>query len=596
MEIISQSGVNMSDAMRIAQMPRAGKRVPFRDTVAACFQEIKRAPTPPPVRKYHNSNRPGPGVIRVHPGKADDPKVAEALVHGVCTKASLSAAVTLNPPPLSNFQQKLLEFSEADYALHKTAPLGRSADPTGLPTWYNENTRFGIPSHPDVDIGQIIHPSKTLDQLEKEEQVVHEAYVHSHNSYFVGEQIDRKYNYNKDSCFGIPTPYCTDGRYVGKNLHWFGESTRVYNPNPVWKRSPDSREKLKQQIGNVDNKKRGTKFEVPPNRTFGIVIPQDEYSVGDLIHSGHQPAGKRARGDERQRCLASAVRNRLKQINLQNFPSLLQAFKHYDKKGKGRIDKEDLQEVCRHFKVVVSDAVLDDVLNECDLDRDGFINFLEFANFLNMKKKMPLDRRDQDLVVDSESYKCTISENENQSNLFLSIYSAQFQTDSDKLPGSAPLLKTNNLEPFKTGSSKKTVRTLRRPELLSDRFITSASFIGAAARKPQESDTRIYGIPSVRKDIAAPPIRKISDHVNYGDMTTVMDLLLPSVYGRQGVYRDHFFLPRSKKEIAEIFRNLGENISEETFEEAWKLASTRHPHGEVCVETFRTVLEEIKAL
>ncbi|XP_049585615.1 EF-hand domain-containing family member B isoform X2 [Syngnathus scovelli] len=561
----------MSDAMRIAQMPRAGKRVPFSDTVAACFQEIKRPPTPPPVRKYHNSNRPGPGVIRVHPGKADDPKVAEALVHGVRTEASLSAAVTLNPPPLSNFQQKLLEFSEADYASRKTAPLGRSADPTGLPAWYNENTRFGIPTHREVDISQIIHPSKTLDQLEKEEQAEHEAYVHSHNSYFVGEQIDRKYNYNKDSCFGIPTPYCTDGRYVGKSLHWFGESNRVYNPNPVWKRSPDSREKLKQQIGNVDNKKRGTKFEVPPNRTFGIVIPQDEYNVGDLIHSGHQPAGKRARGEERQRCLAIAVRNRLQQINFQNFPSLLQAFKHYDKKGKGRIDKEDLQEVCRHFKVVVSDAVLDDVLNECDLDRDGFINFLEFANFLNMKKKMPLDRREQDLVVDT-----------------------QFQTDSDKLPGSGPLLKTDDLEPFKTGSSMKTVRTLRRPELPSDRFITSASFIGAAARKPQESDTRTFGMPSIRKDIAAPPIRKITDRVNYGDTTTVMDLLLPSVYGQQGVYRDHFFLPRSKKEIAEIFRNLGENISEETFEEAWKLASTRHPHGEVCVETFRTVLEEIK--
>lgn len=49
-------------------------------------------------------------------------------------------------------------------------------------------------------------------------------------------------------------------------------------------------------------------------------------------------------------------------------------------------------------------------------------------------------------------------------------------------------------------------------------------------------------------------------------------------------------------QIAEIFRNIGVTISEETFEEAWKLASVRHPVGEVCVETFRTTLKEMKAL
>lgn len=38
------------------------------------------------------------------------------------------------------------------------------------------------------------------------------------------------------------------------------------------------------------------------------------------------------------------------------------------------------------------------------------------------------------------------------------------------------------------------------------------------------------------------------------------------------------------------------NISEETFEEAWKLASMKHPAEEVCVEVFRNVLKEIKAI
>lgn len=53
--------------------------------------------------------------------------------------------------------------------------------------------------------------------------------------------------------------------------------------------------------------------------------------VGELIHSAQQPEDKRERAGKRQRCLALAVRNRLKVINLQNFSSLLQAFRHYDK-------------------------------------------------------------------------------------------------------------------------------------------------------------------------------------------------------------------------------------------------------------------------
>lgn len=55
-------------------------------------------------------------------------------------------------------------------------------------------------------------------------------------------------------------------------------------------------------------------------------------------------------------------------------------------------------------------------------------------------------------------------------------------------------------------------------------------------------------------------------------------------------------LSSSSSQIAEIFRNVGVNISEEMFEEAWKLASMKHPAGEVCVEVFRNVLKEIKAM
>lgn len=55
-------------------------------------------------------------------------------------------------------------------------------------------------------------------------------------------------------------------------------------------------------------------------------------------------------------------------------------------------------------------------------------------------------------------------------------------------------------------------------------------------------------------------------------------------------------LKSSSLQIAEIFKNVGVNISEETFEEAWKLASVKQPAGEVSVELFRNTLKEIKVI
>lgn len=51
----------------------------------------------------------------------------------------------LNPPQKTLFQQKLQELSETVYTRNQKAPLGRSHDQhAGLPTWYNDQTTFGV--------------------------------------------------------------------------------------------------------------------------------------------------------------------------------------------------------------------------------------------------------------------------------------------------------------------------------------------------------------------------------------------------------------------------------------------------------------------
>ncbi|KAM6910422.1 EF-hand domain-containing family member B [Xenentodon cancila] len=515
---------------------------------------MPRPPTPALMRKLHSSVQPGPGAIRVHPGKANDPDVASTLVHGISTKPPITGGSLLNPPQKTLLQQKLQEATESVYASRKKAPLGRLPNlHAELSSSHNDQTTFGVKTVKGLDVGKIINPPKTTEEVEREGQEGHEAYVRSHNAYFPGEQINRKYDlshYNKDSRFGIQTPHFNDGCNLSKSLCWFGETL-----------------------------KRTKTLDLPPNHIFGIV-PPDQYGAGEIIHSTEP--GQYMRSGDKQRSLVNAVRHQLKKINFQNFPSLLKAFKHYDKKRKGVIDKEDLWEVCRQFQLDVNKVVLDDLMDYCDTDKDGLINFLEFANFLNWKDMMPINNQEQRILT-----------NEHQSNVSPASTDMRPWTEGAELPPSLALIEPEDLKPMEPGGSLKTIRTLRRPRAVPDDFKTSSSLIGAVSGT---SNGHTCGIPSMCSDLPAPRIRRVSDTTRYGDSSTAAGLLHPSVYALRGVHEEHFFCPRSREEIAGIFRNVGVNISEETFEEAWKLASMKQPDGEVCLEAFRNVLKEIKAM
>ncbi|XP_029361019.1 EF-hand domain-containing family member B [Echeneis naucrates] len=573
---------NASWLLKCPNISAAGKLFPVGDRAKSCLQEVEKPSTPLTVRKFRNSIHPEPGAIRVHPGRANDPDVATTLVHGVRTKSSLTSKNLLNPPQKTLFQNKVQELSEAVYTSSRKAPLGRSRDQhMGLPTCYNEETTFGVKTVKGLDMRDIINPAKTSEEVEREAQEAQKAYVRSHNASLVGEQIDRKYDsthYNKDSRFGIVTPHFNDGRNLGKTLQWLGEPQRFHNPKTSWRRS-GTRELQNEKA----NKTKRNSLNIPPDHTFGCPLPLVEYGVGEIIHSVEP--GQYMRGHNRQRSLVNAVQHQLKKVNFHNFPSLLQAFRHYDKKGRGMIDKEDLQAACRQLQLDVSGPVLDDLMDYCDTDKDGLINFLEFANFLNWKDKMPIKTLEQDIIT-----------NVHQASIVPTSTERKPQSESEQLPASKALIKPEDLEPIQTGSSKKTVRTLRKPKAGPEHFITSSSLIGTISDGLLISNSRTYGIPSVRSDLPAPSIKRVSDTTNYGDTSTAAELLHPSVHALQGVHKEHLFCPRTKKEIAEIFGNVGVNISEETFEEAWKLATMKQSDGDVCVEVFRNVLKEIKAM
>lgn len=161
-------------------------------------------------------------------------------------------------------------------------------------------------------------------------------------------------------------------------------------------------------------------------------------------------------------------------------------------KGQGKIDKEDLKDVCHQFNMIISDPVLDELMDYCDVDKDGQIDFMEFSNFLNWKDKMPINMVEQKILTGGEfelngwvqgfkiwePMKLLLIYGLYPSERMAWSAPANMQR-SDLQKATKPLLRAEDLEPVEVGSSRKTPKTLSRPRTVQDDFITSSSLINA---------------------------------------------------------------------------------------------------------------------
>ncbi|XP_032906893.1 EF-hand domain-containing family member B isoform X2 [Amblyraja radiata] len=380
----------------------AGKLVPITGSVSKCLTEIQPRPfTPPRVKKFFNYWNPKPGAATIFYGKANDPDVASSLQHGVSTKSSHSVASLINPPIRTRVEHIFSDKITAAYPSHQRAPLGKSHDQApGLPEGLDiYNTTFGKRVLKDITAGELINPPKTRQQINEESLKGHSLYRTTHNDYNTGEQVDRKYDWsriNKDNAFGIETPYFSDGRMTAKSLHWLTEMQLKKSARIVSKKIDDFKEKTHPQVGKVLDPIADTR-KVPPDHTFGVLLHPDEYGVGDLIYN--KTPTKFSRENDREKGTLTIIRQHLKKINFQNFKSLLEAFRHYDKNGDGKIDQEELRDVLSQFNLNLDPKIMDDLFDYCDLEGVGAINFLQFANFLNWKDKMPIGEREGKIIT-----------------------------------------------------------------------------------------------------------------------------------------------------------------------------------------------------
>uniref|UniRef100_A0A8C6ICB2 EF hand domain family, member B n=1 Tax=Mus spicilegus TaxID=10103 RepID=A0A8C6ICB2_MUSSI len=565
---------------RVPCWPSAGKVKPVGYRVATCLTEkLPRLMTPPEAKKYFNFRYPPAGAERVFYGRANDPQIAPYLTHGLRSKISIPMGSLINPQPITTFQQKIKDKEESIYFSHQRAPLGKSHDQTpGLPKGMDViNTTLGAPTIRELSVRDTVNPSKSFEDVLKEGQEGHDLYTVSHNDYFAGEAKNRKYNpasFHRFNLYGIPTPHSNDGRTMAKALHWLHELQMERGAKIVSKRVDDFKEKFQHKLGKVLEPIAET-MNVPPGHTFGSCLQPEEYGAGDLIH--YRSPDEYLRGKDHQRAVVAAARHHLKKFNHQNFDTLVVAFRHYDKKGDGVIDRAELHEACVQANLHLDKMLLNHLFDYCDVDQDGLINYLEFANFLNWKDRIPLKEHEKRVVVKGKKPDC---ENVTETSM------------GEAEPGL--LINPEDIVPKEPGSSEETLRTIQRPgDKVSHQYKTTSSEINAVVGAVPSMCHPIFGVPTIRSDISAPRIRRVSDMNNYGDEGNAYSLLHPSIFSQKGVFERDFFKTRSKEEISDILTNIGVKLSKEEFENVWNLASKKHQRGEVCVETIRNVLDEL---
>nr|XP_032807505.1 EF-hand domain-containing family member B isoform X2 [Petromyzon marinus] len=532
----------------------AGKFRPAGDRASQCLSHSD-AQVSTPVRVRVNSS------------------VASSLVHGVRSRPSLSVGELLSPRPSSALHQRSLEQREGFWWGGAHAPLGRSSQRgPGLPTGLHPyTTTFGRSTASEFSAGEVINPPKSWDKVDSEYQKGHDLYVRSHNSYHVGEVIDRGYDWScfgRDSRFGRATPHHADGRSVAHAQTW------IQNTSKQLKRLEDFRRRTRPKLGKVLDPIADT-LDVPPDHTFGLPVEPDKYGAGDLVH--RRPRHEWLRGSERQRALLAAVRHCLKVANYNSFPSLLDAFRHYDRNGDGKIDSEELQVACSELNLPVEAALLQDLVRYCDVDRDGFINYLEFANFLNWKQALPLSPQEERAV------------NGDEGNVAASMESTHGRDKRGK--SSMGLIEPQGLVPRAPNVPSFTPFNLtKQVDRMHGRYCTSSSLVNSAIGRASSAGWHTFGVPSVRTDLPAPRVRHFGDRTNYGEESDVSGLLNPSVYALHGVYEADFLTPRSPSQIQQILRNAGVELSDGAFEDAWTTAAVQDPRREVSVESFRRAL------
>eukprot|EP00042_Codosiga_hollandica_P046709 m.494744 g.494744 ORF g.494744 m.494744 type:complete len:502 (+) comp57292_c0_seq5:1312-2817(+) len=478
----------------------AGVPTRFHDTAKALLGDPYQPPaTPPQIRVARQSTVPGIGERRLSKQGLlpTDKPFGRSTVPSFTAEETLLAAADSS----QSVVETVLTRRRTVLAAARTKPF--------VPTDKLEST-FGQPTN-------ITETAQGAMQgavdLQADEEARKTLYRRSHADFAAGEQAKRGYNWTHinpdDFRFGVHKAHRNDGLEAKRAL----TTVHPHTTTVIEERQAAFIARTVPVIGaslqpNVRDR------AVSPDHAYGWRPAPDELSAADLIHM--RPDAKKLRGLDRRRGLIAAARSHLKRANFQFFSSIKDAFAQYDLDGSGFIDKNELQRMCVRFRVPIPDDLLGNLIEDCDANNDGLIDYNEFSNFLNWR-----------------------------------------------LAEGPPTLLHHQIDPA----------------------------IAQESERKQVID-RVFGVPTIRTDIAAPRFKRVSERRNFGDDSDARGLIRPTLFDSLGVHAKDILMPRTQAEIRTLFENLGVEFTDQTFFAVWTRALSTDPRGDVSVESFRRSLDQ----
>lgn len=365
----------------------------------------------------------------------------------------------------------------------------------------------------------------------------------------------------------MPTPVYADGRHARESLVWI----RSNHSTPIISQTVNEFDESRSDNATVRQRRFLAETGLPIDYRFGVTTTSDRLSAGEIIH---QRVNVPAVFDEKSQAALSKLRSQLCSIHMTTFKTQLQAFQYYDTNQDGLISIQELTNTIeKNFNLQLSDGLLAALMFQCDQDRDGKLNFLEFSNFLCYRIAQPsgLEQFANEEKKKNNNHIGLIKDNQGR-----------------------PLLNISDLTEGTNGKYYPRKLISQVDEMVPDGWKTSYDKINEAPFRPEPQVKRSYGIPSItptRNQYAiATPNHKHRPPL--GSNTIVGALLSPSIWSDRGLTEDDLLVPKTMEEIRDIFANANIYVSGEDFVYAWTTAASNNGQGHVSVATFKQALDE----
>lgn len=367
---------------------------------------------------------------------------------------------------------------------------------------------------------------------------------------------------------GVPTPVYADGRHARESLIW----VRPNRSTPVVHQAVHEHDESRSDNSNIRTQRFLAQTGLPADHRYGVVSSSDRLSAGEVIH---QRANVPAVFDDKSQAALAKLRSHLCSLHITTFKTQLQAFQYYDADQDGLISIRELTTtIGSNFNLQLSDGLIAALMFQCDQDRDGKLNFLEFSNFLcyRIAHTSGLEQ-----FINEEKKK---NPNTNPTGMI-------------KDNQGRPLLNISDLVEGTNGKYYPRKLISQVDEMVPDGWKTSYDKINEAPFRLEPQVKRQYGLPSIGSNSEyAIPTANNKQRPPLGSNTVVGAILSPSIWSDRGLTEDDLLAPKTMEEMRDIFANAKVYVSGEDFVYAWTKAAETDPHGRVSVATFKQALDE----